>query len=182
MTTYHFKRSANRPLMNAGLLNYLPFLVLSILALVLNTINIPIFFGGEYHIFLFEAVLFYLIFVKHYKKYLITIFILYAVLDIMEEIVVGISFLSFFASLTLMQGLIIFTNIKLKTNSLLLQTALLFLFVLIFTIFKISLMYIFNEFTISSGMILFLLKSTFYSCFLFFNLQLLVNSNKILKI
>ena len=168
--------------MNAGLLNYLPFLVLSILALVLNTINIPIFFGGEHHIFLFEAVLFYLIFVKHYKKYLITIFILYAVLDIMEEIVVGISFLSFFASLTLMQGLIIFTNIKLKTNSLLLQTALLFLFVLIFTIFKISLMYIFNEFTISSGMILFLLKSTFYSCFLFFNLQLLVNSNKILKI
>lgn len=182
MTTYHFKRSANRPLINAGLFNYLPFLVLSIFALIINTINIPIFFGGEYHIFLFEAALFYLILVKHYKKYLITIFFLYAVLDIMEEIVVGISFLSFFISISLMQGLIVFTNIKLKTNSFLMQAALLFLFILVFTIFKIFLMYILNEFVISTGMILFLLKSTFYSCFLFFNLQLLLNSNKILRI
>ena len=182
MTTYHFKRGTNRPLMNAGILNYLPFLALSFVALALNTINIPIFFGGEYHIFLFEAVLFYLIFVKHYKKYLITIFAFYGVMDIMEEIVIGISFLSFFASLTLMQGLLIFTNIKLKTNLILMQTTLLFVFVLTFTIFKISLIYIFNEFTISGGMILFLLKSTFYSCFLFFNLQLLLNSNKILRI
>lgn len=181
MTTYRFKRSEKKSITNAGFINYVPFVVFTFLALILNTINIPYFFGGSYHIFLFEFFLFYIIFVKQYKKYLITIFIFYAVLDITEEITIGISFLSFIVSLFILNGFFIFTKTKLKPNAIGSQTIYLFLFVLIFAFTKLFLIYIFNDFEISKQIIFFLIKSIFYSCFLFFNLQLFMNLHKVLR-
>lgn len=180
MTTYRFKRVQNKSFSNFGLLSYIPFLLLIFISFIINIINIPVFFGGEYHIFLFECVAFYLLFIKNYKKAFITFFLFYGILDLIEGIFVGISFIAFFASLVCIQGIMLFSKISVK--SLFAQSVILFCFISIFIISKIILLYVFNEFNISTNIILFLIKSNFYSCFLFFNFHLVLNSNKLNRI
>ncbi len=96
MTIYHFKRD------NKGFVNraytaegYLSFLGFAFVCLVLHIINIPSFFGGNYHLFLLDLGLFYLICEQKHKVHFFTIFLIYLLMDVLEGGLVGISFLGF---------------------------------------------------------------------------------------
>ena len=88
-----------------GVGEYLLFLGWLFGLLVLHVANIPAFFGGQYHLFVFEAGLFYLLFSQQFKLYCITILFFYFWLDAIDSSVIGASFFAFMAAFFITLGL-----------------------------------------------------------------------------
>ena len=96
MTTYHFKRSVERSGIQNSVFNidFLKFLTITLIFFLLDIINIPNFFGGTYHLFVFESYIFFSYFIKKSKFALLTIFTFYAITDIIELNFIGTSFIA----------------------------------------------------------------------------------------
>jgi hypothetical protein len=168
MTTYHFKRGQKHFVeRKETLAGYLFFLSISFILFIFHILNIPSFFGGDFHLFLFDLGILFLLLVKRERLHFFTLFCFYLLLDFLEGSIVGISFPAF---------LIGFIGAKSVSN--LLSSMLGFaissvIFLIIFSSIKILGLYIFtNDFT-SINLVQFLLKSICYSALFFTNFLLI---------
>lgn len=186
MTARYFKRAGNIGFNSSQNVTkrYFDFLAVIITIFLFNIINIPFYFGGEFHIFLFEAGLFYLIFLKKHKIYFFTIFLLYSLKDLLEFGGLGVSFLAFCISFGLFLAIshLLLKGEKVCPRNIFQATILLFLFLLLFVFFKVFLIASFTDFIISAVVMIFFLKSVLYTTFLYLNFSLVFFRGKFFKV
>jgi hypothetical protein len=107
MTIYQYKRGKQ-----GRLKNYLPpakrlaFILYLTLFTILQIANIPKIFDFNFHLFIFEASLFYLLIVKKYPFLYFTILFFYTILDLVGGGIVGVFFISFLISFFIIKILI----------------------------------------------------------------------------
>ena len=186
MTARYFKRAGNIGFNSSQNITkrYFNFLGVTIPLFLLNIINIPFYFGGESHIFLFEAGLFYLIFLQKQKIYFFTILLLYGVMDLLEFGGIGVSFLAFCISfgLFLVLSHLLLKGERVGPRNIFQATILLFLFLLLFVFFKVFLIASLTDFVISATITIFFLKSILYTVFLYLNFSLVFFRGKFFKV
>ena len=167
MTTYHFKRgSKNFVAQKDTFSGYLTFLSITFLFFIFHIINVPRFFGGEFHLFLFDLGLFYLILVRGERLHFFTIFCFYLMLDFLEGSIAGLSFPIFLLSLLIAKMLL---NILPSIAGFLLSSI---GFLVVLNVMKILGFYIFAIDINSPYLLKFLAKSILYSVLFFANFLL----------
>lgn len=179
MITYHFKRSRSSQGLKsfAYFLSYFKFLSLLFLFLLLDIINIPRIFNGEYHLFLFEIGIFYFIFIKKSEIHYLTIFAIYLFLDLLHLNYIGTSFLAIVISVA-------FTTLfmKLMRNGhrpLIISEMFLYqiFYLFIFIFFKLTIVNITVGITLTQHIFTLLAKSAVYTSLLFLNICLIFRKN-----
>lgn len=170
MTTYHFNRGGSRAGSDYHLFNFsLPlvkFFFYSLLFFFLDIVNIPVFFGGKYNLFLFEAGIFYLLFIKKHKKYFFVIALFYGIYDIIQLNYIGVSFMSSFISILAINSII---KHKVKKVTLFESITLFAFYLLIFISSKTIITYSIFDLNFSLEFFIFLTKSFIYTTLLFTN-------------
>lgn len=177
MTTYHYSRTSKpSPLISSS---YLKFLFFIFLFFLLDSYNFPQFFGGSYHLFLFEIGLFFLLFMQKFKAYFFTIFSFYNLIDLLQLNYMSSSFIAFLFSFFITKAFLLITYQEggkaLNKLTIFLGS---FFYICIFVLVKFVILNSIFNFNFSSRVLLFFIKSCFYSCFLFLNVFLVFGHKK----
>jgi hypothetical protein len=177
MTTYHFKRTRG-DLGVQGIFNlaYFKFLSLATLFFLLDFINIPSFFEGNFSFFVFESFLFTVLIRKNKQPHLLTLFLFYGIFDLFQLNFIGTSFIAFIVSFLIFFFLSKFLT-QFKKNIFFQSIVLLPIFLILFVYLKLFLMNLFLGFIITGDIIIFFAKSILYTSLFYLNFHLLFSKN-----
>jgi hypothetical protein len=177
MTTYHFKRTRG-DLGVQGIFNlaYFKFLSLAILFFLLDFINIPSFFEGNFSFFIFESFLFTIFTQNNKHPHLLTLFVFYGIFDLFQLNFIGTSFIAFIVSFLILFFLSNFFT-QFKKNIVFQSAFLLPIFLMLFVSIKLILMNLFLGFVVTNDVIAFFAKSILYTSVFYLNFHLIFSKN-----
>lgn len=170
MTIYQFSRADKNIIKKQfSFTGYLIFISTLFLLSVLHVLNIPSFFDGEFHLFLFEVGLFYMLIVRQYKMHALTILGFFAALDIVEGAMLGSSFISFLAGYGVVKFILMASPSVIKGLTPIIFTLLFFTLLTISIALKLFMMYFLQDFTITYDIFKLSFKNLSYNTLLCLN-------------
>lgn len=174
MTIYQFNRQGKGLVKTRfSIEGYIIFTLYLFIFSILEVINLPKIFNFNFHFFIFELSLIYLLIIKNYKILYFTILFFYLMLDAIGGVLIGNSFIAFLLSF----GIINFI-IKQYKNSLQFITPAFFslcftIFLTLFISIQSILLFIFSDFTFNLEVLKYIIKSVSINALICLNFSII---------